>query len=243
MRYIDFHTHILPEMDDGATSTDEAIAMLKAAKKSGAETVVLTPHYHAAAPLMEFLKRRSKKLEMLKKAMRNDGGEFPEILCGAEVLLNDSLIGKKHLSELCIEGTNLLLVELPHATWNKWHFQEIYQLLAERDVSPVVAHIERYMRNPSDMDKIEDLISIGAHFQINASSFLTFSGRRIIRALAAEGLISAIGSDCHNIKRRSADISRAMNAFSKKFGDHFIDYLYNKTETLLSEHTVETPIQ
>ncbi len=242
MRYIDFHTHILPEMDDGATSLNEAIAMLKAARQSGAETVVLTPHYHAAAPLVDFLKRRNKKIELLKKAMLKDGGDFPRILCGAEVLLNDSLSGKNHLSELCIEGTNLLLLELPHSAWNKWHFQEVYQLLAERDVSPVMAHIERYMKKPSDMDKIEDLISIGAHFQINAQSFLTFGGRRVIRSLAAEGLISAIGSDCHRIKHRTPDISRAMNAFSKKFGDHFIDYLYKKTETLISEHTVETSI-
>ncbi len=242
MRYIDFHTHILPEMDDGAESVSEAIAMLKAARQSGAETVVLTPHYHAAAPLADFVKQRNRKMEMLKKAMQRDGGDFPKILCGAEVLLNDSLCGKKHLSELCIEGTNLLLLELPYSAWNKWHFQEVYQLLAERDVSPVMAHIERYMKKPYDMDKIEDLISIGAHFQVNAESFLTFGGRRIIRTLAAEGLISAIGSDCHHMKQRSPDISRAMNAFSKKFGDHFLDYLYKKTKTLISEHAVETPI-
>ena len=81
-----------------------------------------------------------------------------------------------------------------------------------------------------DIEKIDKLISIGARFQINAEPFLTFSGKRIIRTLAAEGLISAIGSDCHGVKRRSPDISYPLEIFAKKFGDAFIDYLYNKSE-------------
>ncbi|MDO4426075.1 MAG: hypothetical protein Q4D17_09960, partial [Planctomycetia bacterium] len=112
-----------------------------------------------------------------------------------------------------------------------------YRVIAERNLSPVMAHIERYLKRPKDIEKIDKLISIGARFQINAEPFLTFSGKRIIRTLAAEGLISAIGSDCHSLRRRSPDISYAMEVFAKKFGDAFIDYLYNKSEKLLSEHS------
>lgn len=238
MRYIDFHTHILPEIDDGAKTITESIDMLKAAYAAGAETVILTPHYHPAFPLPEFLKKREKQYAALKKAMKADGGDFPKLLLGAEVLMDGMISDKKELEKLCIEGTNLLLLELPYHKWNDWHFQEVYRIMAERDLSPVMAHIERYLRRPKDLSKIDQLISFGARFQINANSFLHFNGRRIIRALAAEGLVGAIGSDAHGVKFRSADVARAMNKFADKFGDPFIDYLYNKTSKLLSEHSI-----
>jgi len=237
VRYIDFHTHILPEMDDGAKSVRESVAMLKAAEKSGAKTVILTPHYQTAMPISEFCAKRDEKLSLLKSAMKKDGGKFPRLLLGAEVAIDGSLCDKPDLEKLCIEGTDLLLLELSYSSWNDWHFQEVYRVIAERNLSPVMAHIERYLKRPKDIEKIDKLISIGARFQINAEPFLTFSGKRIIRTLAAEGLISAIGSDCHSLRRRSPDISYAMEVFAKKFGDAFIDYLYNKSEKLLSEHS------
>ena len=238
MRYIDFHTHILPEMDDGAKTVADALAMLKTAYESGAETVILTPHYHTSMPISEFCAKRDKQLSVLKKAMKEDGGNFPKILCGAEVLVDGNLSEKPDLKKLCIQGTDLILLELPGVHWNDWHFHEIYRIIAENNLSPVIAHIERYMKGPQGMLKIDKLISIGARFQVNAESFLSFSGKRMIRALAAEGLICAIGSDCHGTNRRSPDITRALHAFSKKFGDPFIDYLYHKTEKLLLEHSI-----
>ena len=238
MRYIDFHTHILPEMDDGAKTVADSLAMLKTAYECGAETVILTPHYHTSMPISEFCSKRDKQLSVLKKAMKEDGGKFPKILCGAEVLMDGNLSEKPDLKKLCIQGTDLILLELPGVHWNDWHFHEIYRIIAENNLSPVMAHIERYLRGPQSLFKIDKLISIGARFQVNAESFLTFSGRRIIRALAAEGLICAIGSDCHDTKRRSPNTARALRAFANKFGDPFIDYLYNKTEKLLSEHSI-----
>lgn len=241
MQYIDFHTHILPEIDDGADSIAESLEMLKTARRCGAETVILTPHYHASTmDVTEFCALRDKKMEALKKAMKKDGGDFPEILSGAEVLLDGTISEKKDLMSLCVEGTDILLVELPYISWGKWHIQEVYHLVANCNLTPVIAHVERYLRKPKDViPRLDNLVSIGAKFQINADSFLTFSGRRIIRTLAAEGLISAIGSDCHSSKDRTPDISRALLKYNKKFGDSFIDYLYHKTKQLLADSKIK----
>lgn len=238
MRYIDFHTHILPEMDDGAKTVADSLAMLKIAYECGAETVILTPHYHTSMSISEFCSKRDNRLALLEKSMKEDGGKFPKILCGAEVLVDGNLSEKPDLSKLCIQGTDLILLELPCAQWNGWHFHEIHRIIAENNLSPVMAHIERYMKGPQDLFQIDKLVSVGARFQVNAGSFLTFAGRRIIRALAAEGLICAIGSDCHGTSRRSPDMTRALRAFSKKFGEPFIDYLYKKTDKLLLEHSI-----
>ncbi len=238
MRYIDFHTHILPEMDDGAKTLDESISMLKTAYACGAETVILTPHYLPDTSISEFCARRDEKLTQLRRAMKKDGGNFPKLLCGAEVLLSATLSEQEDLPKLCIEGTDLLLLEIPYTSWNKWNLREIHEIVITRNLTPVMAHIDRYLRRPKDLDKIDRLITYGAKFQVNAQSFLTFSGRRVFRALAAEGLISVIGSDCHDVKKRSADINRALTAMAKKFGEPFIDYLYERTSKMLTEFSI-----
>ena len=56
---IDFHTHILPKMDDGSKSTEESIAMLKMQAEQGIRWVVATPHFYAEPESpQDFLQRR-----------------------------------------------------------------------------------------------------------------------------------------------------------------------------------------
>ncbi len=237
--YIDFHTHIIPEIDDGAKDVEMSLNMLSCAQGCGAETVILTPHVSSSADFKKFIKLRKEKVTALKKAIKDNWFPCPDILLGAEVALDGSLSERKNVSSLCIEGTDLLLLELPYTSWGSWYNNEIYNLISKHNVTPVMAHIERYLKGPKDLVKLSTLVSFGVKFQVNAGSFMTFSGRRIIRALAAEGLISAIGSDCHNMQRRSPDISRALSAFERKFGDEFLDHLYNKTSNLLESHKIK----
>ena len=233
--YIDFHTHILPDIDDGSKSVEMSVQMLRLCKISGAEKVILTPHVNAVSDFDAFLKKRNEKYKELLSAVEND--DFPELLCGAEVLLDGPLSERENVSSLCIEGTELLLLELPYTNWNSWYAREIHNIIKNHNVTPVMAHIERYLKSPKDISKLDNLASLGAKFQINASSFLSFSGRRIIKELAASGLISAIGSDAHNLSFRSPDIKKALNKFSKKFGEDFIDYMYEKTSSLIKDYS------
>lgn len=238
MRYIDFHTHILPKIDDGAKSLNESVEMLRTAKRCGAELVVLTPHYTSDISIAEFCELRQKKYLELKAEVLKNKDEFPKLLLGAEVLVNNALSENDDIKSLCISETNLLMVELPYDKWQKWHYNEVYNLVAKHSITPVIAHVERYLTKVEDLKKLEPLISVGAKFQINADSFLSFFGKRIIRELAAMGLISAIGSDCHGATFRSPDISRAISVFSKKFGEPFMDYLYEKSSKLLNESRI-----
>lgn len=237
--YIDFHTHIIPEIDDGAKDIEMSCEMLACAQASGAETVIFTPHVSSMADFDAFLKKRSKKIAALNNAIKKDWFPCPYMLSGAEVLLDSALSEREDVSSLCIEGTDLLLLELPYTSWNSWYNNEIYNLMSKHNITPVMAHIERYLKGPGDIKKLSSLISFGVKFQVNAGSFMSFSGRRIIRSLAAEGLISAIGSDCHNMSGRSPDIKRALSAFERKFGEEFLEYLYNKSSELLENHKLK----
>jgi len=237
--YIDFHTHIIPEIDDGAKDVGMAAAMLGVAYDNGAETVILTPHVNSGADFEQFLQARKKKFNLLTKELKTSCAVYPELMLGAEVLLDGALSERENVRSLCIEGTELLLLELPYTPWNSWYNHEIYNIISKHEVVPVMAHIERYLRSPKDIRKLDALVSFGVKFQVNASSFLSFSGRRIIRELAAEGLIYAFGSDCHNLTHRSPDISKAFRALEKKFGEDFIDYIYDKTYDMLENNTIK----
>lgn len=233
--YIDFHTHILPDMDDGAKDMETALSMMGLAYECGAEAVVLTPHVASDANIGKFVKERNEKINRLKGAMKKNPHYYPDLIAGAEVALNGALSERKDVRSLCIEGTELLLLELPYTSWSSWYNNEIYNLISKHSVTPIMAHIERYLKSPKDIQKLSSLVSFGVKFQINASSFLSFNGRRIIRDLAAEGLISAIGSDCHNLAKRSPDISRAIRMFDKKFGEDFMEHIFNKTLSLMDK--------
>jgi len=235
--YIDFHTHILPNIDDGSKNVEMSLSMLDMAASSGAKTVILTPHVNASSDFDDFLRMRSEKYNELCSAVKKNKLSAPELLLGAEVLLDGSLSEKENVRSLCIEGTELLLLELPYAQWNSWYTHEIYNIISKHEIVPVLAHVERYLKSPKDIEKLSPLFSFGVKLQVNANSFLTFSGRRIIRDLAAGGHVCAIASDAHNLTSRSADISKALRVFKRKFGDDFLDYMYKKTSKLLNDYS------
>ncbi len=237
--YIDFHTHILPNIDDGAKDIAMSVDMLKLAKECGAETVILTPHVDASSDHKEFLRIRQERFNELCDAMGDNKKAFPEMMLGAEVLLDTSLSERDDVRSLCIEGTELILLELPYDKWNSWYNHEIYNLISKHEVTPVLAHIERYMKTPKDLEKLDALISFGVKFQINASSFLSFWGKRIIRDLAANGNLHAIASDAHNLTNRSPNISKSLKVFEKKFGYDFLDFIYDKTLWLIEDNRIK----
>ena len=82
---IDFHSHILPEIDDGASSVGESVEMLKILADAGVECVVLTPHFYRQNESIEkFLDRRGKAYEKLCAATQGISG-IPKLVLGAEV--------------------------------------------------------------------------------------------------------------------------------------------------------------
>ena len=106
------------------------------------------------------------------------------------------------LEKLCIEGTDLLLLELPFPAWNKWHIQEVYNIIAKQDVTPVMAHIERYLNKPKEIEKLDQLISVGAKFQMNAPSFLTLFGKTHHQSPGPRG-----ADLCHRVRLSQPDLT------------------------------------
>ena len=108
---IDFHTHILPGMDDGAQNVDVSVAMLQQMERSQVDILIATPHYFSLDEKpSDFRKRVQSSVSALQQACEQNGQKMPRILQGAEVYVERNLLLTEDLDLLCIGDTDLLLL-------------------------------------------------------------------------------------------------------------------------------------
>ena len=228
---LDFHSHILPKIDDGSRSCEESIEMLKMLKEQGVNTVALTSHYLAMdeSPQM-FIDRRTHSYQKLVSAIEESGEELPKLLLGAEVYYYPGICKMEELQLLTLENSNLLLLEMPMAPWGKFTVRELTELAESSDIQIVIAHIERSLKFQSK-DTINRLLECGIMLQVNASFFITMSTRRKALKMLRNGQIHFIGSDCHNIKHRPPKIGEAVDIIKNKLGDDIIDEFFEEQQT------------
>ena len=143
----DFHSHVLPEMDDGSRSVEESLEMLAMSWQQGVRHMAATPHFYAEENSPEeFLKRRAVSAEKLQRAV--EGREnLPILHLGAEVRYYEGFSQTQSLEKLKIQGTDLLLLEMPFAPWTERMFREIRNAQQRLGCTVVLAHIERYLHD------------------------------------------------------------------------------------------------
>ena len=227
---IDWHSHVLPQMDDGSKSVEESVALLKMLSEQGVDTVIATPHFYADdESLGSFLKRREDSYKRLL-------GELPEqdlkLLLGAEVGYYSGIGCLDGLERLCIEGTDLLLLEMPFARWTSYMVREIAELASRGTVTVVLAHIERYIKLQG-MDFIDELSAYGVLMQVNASFFVRRATRRTALKLCSNGKIQLIGSDTHGVLHRPPQLESAYRVIEKKLGVKTINEINKLGASLL----------
>lgn len=128
---IDFHTHILPGMDDGSQATHESLQMLTLESEQGAQEILLTPHFYAHFDkISSFLERREHSFRKLTKALNeHDMGTPLSLRKGAEVYYFPGIGDAKQIRELTIEGTDILLLEMPFAQWTDEIYVDVKKFL------------------------------------------------------------------------------------------------------------------
>ncbi|MDD4583155.1 MAG: hypothetical protein PHR60_03075 [Eubacteriales bacterium] len=212
---IDWHTHILPDMDDGSKDVEESIAMLKLCQNQGVTTVVLTPHFYPHRDEPEhFLKRRNRSMEELNKNLMqiNQVNEsktpLPKLILGAEVYFFPELavMEKKQLQSLCLGKSSYLMVELPVETWTKRVYQSLESMIYNRGIRPVIAHIDRYFHYIKDIGPLKELIDMGVLVQLNTEALEGFLARRKAIKWIDAGYVHLLGSDCHNMEDRKPNL-------------------------------------
>ncbi|MBQ2815838.1 MAG: capsular polysaccharide biosynthesis protein [Clostridia bacterium] len=229
---IDWHSHILPGIDDGSRNVEESISLLNEQMAQGVKIVVATPHFCANDESVEsFLERRGKAFELLR-------AELPEtsleIRLGAEVKYYESISRLTGLKELRVEGSKILLLEMPMIKWTEYMLRELVELSVRSDIKIVLAHIERYL-SFQKQDVWERLLEGGILMQANASFFTSFTSKHRALSLLQKGNIYLVGSDCHNMTSRSPKIGKASEIIQKKLGDEYINQM-NEYGYYILEH-------
>ncbi len=228
---IDFHSHILPKMDDGSKSVEESLELLAMLAEQGVKKVVATPHFYANDESVEkFLTRRQKAYETLCAALP-DG--MPEILLGAEVRYYQGISRLKELKALCVQGSNLLLLEMPEVRWTEYVAKEVQDLTCLGDLTLILAHVDRCLHFQSG-NTLKKIAESGVVLQINAEA-ITAPFRRRAMTLLKSGAGCLIGSDCHNLTDRPPYIGKAFDLIRKKMGEDFAEHLILFENSLLEQ--------
>jgi len=228
---IDFHSHILPAMDDGASDTEESLLMLELLKQDGVDAVVATPHlYSQEQGAAGFLEKRAKRFTELQKAAK--GGGYPEIILGAEVYFSNALYGSP-LRELCAGGTDCLLVELPYTAFSRTFLNTFASFVNGCDCSVVLAHIERYYEF-NNAETINELFAYGCSAQANCDSFLNAGSRRVLLKLIESGAVKFLGTDSHSLKYRPPNFGKAESVIRKKLSDKAFEDMMEASRSILN---------
>ncbi|MBP3918779.1 MAG: capsular polysaccharide biosynthesis protein [Clostridia bacterium] len=221
---IDWHSHILPGMDDGSRNVTESVALLNMQAAQGIRVAIATPHFYADNESVEtFLDRRRSAYEALQSAW-ND--LRVKILLGAEVRYYPGIsrMEKEELKHLRIEGSRVLLLEMPFQRWTDYMIRELIALSSISTLQIVLAHIERYL-DQQEHGTWERLEECGILKQVNASFFISLASRRKALALLKKGSVQFVGSDCHNLTARPPRIGEAFAVIQKKLGNEFVSQM------------------
>jgi len=221
---IDLHTHILPEMDDGARSIEESISMLRLQREQGVSTVVLTPHFYRNREQPEsFFQRRKVCMERLMEALP-EGERLPDLLLGAEVSWMPNLCDWEELPQLCIGNTNNMLLELPVTPWTDRLVNQLYDLMGRTGITPILAHLERYLRTQR-REMVEAVLSLELPVQLSSEALLHTMTRGSVLRLLKNGQAHLLASDCHGCETRSPTLGAAMEVVRKKLGEYVAEEL------------------
>lgn len=229
---VDFHSHMLPEMDDGSSSAEQSLDMIRQSAEQGITGIVLTPHFYAHRDHPEhFLAKREQRMEQLQALLP---ASAPKLFLGAEVHYFEGMTEMDELPLMKIRGTDCLLVEMPFRQWNSRMITDILEIQHRKNYTVILAHVERYIRAQKPY-AMEALLSDGVLFQANAEFFLKRFSRGKALKMLEQGWIHLLGSDSHNTSTRPPNLGSACSLITEKCGEGAIRHIMNRSVRLLTK--------
>ncbi len=225
----DFHTHILPCIDDGSSSIQDSIEMLRMEYEQGVKTVFLTPHFNALEMYPEtFLKNRSEAMEKLREALAGEHN-IPKLIAGAEVGFCSGMHQWDELRNLTLGNTGYILIEMPTTEWTIGMYEELEMIYRERNITPVLAHVERYLTPLKKYSTLRRLYHLPVLLQSNCGFINSKRTRRTALKLLTENRVHLIGSDCHDLSSRPPCMSKTRDILNARASADTLSFL-RKTE-------------
>lgn len=231
-RVIDFHSHVLPALDDGSKSTEMTRIIMEETRRQKVKKMVASPHFYPDKMSLEsFLEKRRKAASDLLSVW--DMESCPRVFLGAEVAYYSGIGDSSFLSDLTIIGTNTLMIEMPFHKWSGREISEILDITLSGEFNVLLAHIERYI-SWQEEKTLDRLLDAGVFIQSNAENFTDPDSLKKALSMVQEGKIHVLGSDTHNITTRPQTIGKAKELIKDNLGEEVIRNMLLVSKTLLN---------
>lgn len=215
-RMIDIHSHVLPGIDDGSKNIEMSREMLDTSATMGVTLLAATPHFYADQMQIDtFLENREAAYTAIAPYAQAKG---IRLIKGAEVAFFRGIGRSEQITALQLEGTNLLLLEMPFRDWTKSDLKEVDQLI-DRGITPILAHIERFYGFQRDKGIVDALMDRDVLVQINTDPLTHWSTRGKLLKLIRQERVHFLGSDCHNTTTRPQNLALGREVIRKKLGE------------------------
>lgn len=243
---IDLHSHILPDIDDGAATLDISLAMARRAVADGITTVAATPHSpDSLAGKRYSVELLDQRLEMLREMLAQE--QIPlTIVRGTEITIASDLVPRLRKGELLTyQGCKAILLECPGSHMPDELPDVVFKLQAA-GYRVLLAHPERLREVQRDAGVLAPLVERGALVQITAEAFLGQRGEtweHATHALLQRGLAHVMSSDAHGMPpRRPLELAAAHARAAQLVGQPLADALVRDIpDALLHDQPIHLP--
>ncbi|MCS7017980.1 MAG: CpsB/CapC family capsule biosynthesis tyrosine phosphatase [Cytophagales bacterium] len=218
------HSHLLPGIDDGVQTFEQAITIVRRFANLGYKKLIITPH------IMGDCYRNSpeiiwNKLDQLSDIVKQLGIDI-QLEAAAEYYLDEFFMRKLECGEqLLTFGDHYLLFETSFINYSPYLEEAIFLMFAN-GYKPVLAHPERYAYLYGKFHKLEELYNKGVLMQINSNSLVGYYGpeaKTVAELLIERRIVSFIGSDCHREKHLDAhQKAQAVENYTKALSSNII---------------------
>ena len=229
---IDFHTHILHGVDDGARDYDESKNLLNEAKNFGFNKIISTSHY----ALNTFEVPEYKRIDLIND-LKSDTNDI-EILLGSEIFLSYNVLDLlTEFKASTINNTKYILFELPLRN----HFpnlKDTINKLKDSNYKLILAHPERYKIIQDNFELLYDLKDMGILFQSNYGSILGLYGlsaKYVFKKMLKNNIVHLLGTDVHRQNTIYPKTPKAIDKISKIISNNYLeDLITNNAEQILN---------
>ena len=220
---IDLHCHLLPGIDDGPKTLQEALQMAEYAVDQGIQHSVLTPHIQPGCYDNDVVSIQAA-YQAFQTALDNHSIPL-KISMAAEVRVCAELpqmISQNRIPFIGVWGNKkVLLLEFPHDHIPVGADKLVAWLIA-RDIIPLIAHPERNQAILRQPDKLTPFIHCGCLLQVTASSVTGLFGsasQQCALLLLEQNLVTVLASDAHNLHKRQPTLRPAVAYLKPLIGE------------------------